>query len=284
MKLNGKNKLLLGIGSVAVIFGTYFIYEHLMYVSTDDAQIGAHVVMLSSRVNGTIQRVLVEENQKVKAGDTLAQIDTSDYSNASQAAQAQVASLVARYKESEVNYQRAVDLLREQAIPRERYDEAQASYKELSAKLKAAQAQNSQADLNVSYTKIIAPNDGTIARKSVEPGQFVPAGQALFGFVGSNDRWVTANLKETEMSEVHIGQRVRIDVDALTGDHFEGEVESISPSTGAVFSLLPPDNSTGNFTKVVQRVPVRIKLTNLKAGDIDRLQAGLSAVVGIRVR
>ncbi len=283
MKLTKKNKLVLALASAALVFGTYFVYQHFVYVSSDDAQVGAHVVMLSSRVNGTILKVLVDENQKVKAGDTLAQIDTSDYSNASQAAQAQVASLEARYKEAEVNFHRAVDLLREQAIPRERYDEAQASFKELSAKLKAAQAQNDQANLNVSYTKIIAPNDGTVARKSVEPGQFVPAGQALFGFVASNERWVTANLKETEMSEVHIGQHVRIDIDALAGERFEGEVESISPSTGAIFSLLPPDNSTGNFTKVVQRVPVRIKLTNLKPVDIERLQAGLSAVVGIRV-
>lgn len=279
-----RKRILSALGALTVLGVFYFTYRHLTYVSTDDAQVNAHVVMLSSRVGGTIQKVLVEENQKVKAGDTLAQIDTSDYSNAREVAIAQVASLEARVREAEVNYKRASDLLKEQAISREQYDAAAAAYKDQAGKLKAAQAQNEQANLNVSYTKIVAPSDGMVARKSVEPGQFVPAGQPLFGFVSANGRWVTANLKETELTHVHVGQKAYVDVDAISRRSFEGEVESISPSTGAVFSLLPPDNSTGNFTKVVQRVPVRVKLNNLTAEDLDQLQAGLSAVVDIRVR
>lgn len=278
-----KKKILIPAAVVLGLATLYFTYSHWAYVSTDNAQIGAHVTMLSSRVGGTIVKVLVEENQRVKAGDTLAQIDTSDFSNASEAAEAQVASLEARYREAELNYRRAADLIKEQAIPRERYDDALATYKELGAKLKASRAQLEQANLNVSYTRIVAPEDGMVARKSVERGQFVPAGQPLFGFVASRERWVNANLKETELGDVHVGQKVRVDVDAIPGRSFEGEVESISPSTGALFSLLPPDNATGNFTKVVQRVPVRIKLAKLSTGDIDLLQAGLSAEIKIRV-
>jgi membrane fusion protein (multidrug efflux system) len=159
-----------------------------------------------------------------------------------------------------------------------------AAFKDLSAKTQAAKAKFDQANLNVSYTRIIAPSDGTIARKSVEPGQFVPAGQPLFGFVASKERWVTANLKETELSGVKVGNKAYVDVDAIDGKKFHGVVESISPSTGATFSLLPPDNATGNFTKVVQRVPVRIRLTELTDEDVDRLQAGLSATIAIRIR
>lgn len=266
---------------VAVV--AYFTYENYMHVSTDNAQVAAHFLMLSSRVNGTISKVFVEDNQKVKAGDILAQIDTSDYSNAKIAAQAQVSSLEARVNEARTNYNRADELFKTQAISKERYDKASADLKDLEAKLKAAKSQAEQAGLNESYTRIVAPTDGVIAKKSVEPGQFVPAGQPLFGFVAENKRWVVANLKETELKDIKLGQKVKVEVDAVSGKHFEGKVVSISPSTGAAFSLLPPDNATGNFTKVVQRVPVKIELDNLTESDVDALQLGLSAVVSIRV-
>lgn len=231
---------------VIAALAIYLTYVSYMHVSTDNAQVSAHFLMLSSRVNGTISQVFVEDHQKVKAGDILAQIDTSDYS-------------------------------------KERYDKASADIKDLEAKLKAAKSQAEQAGLSESYTRIVAPSDGVIAKKAVEPGQYVPAGQPLFGFVSENKRWVVANLKETELKNVKLGQKVKIEVDAISGKHFEGKVVSIAPSTGAVFSLLPPDNATGNFTKVVQRVPVKIELENLTEKDVDALQLGLSAVVSIIV-
>jgi membrane fusion protein (multidrug efflux system) len=279
-----KKKILGAVVAAVVILSGYMLWNHLTYVSTDNAQIGAHVTMLSSRVNGTIQKVMFDENQRVKAGDVLAQIDTSDYSNASTAAQAEVASLEARTREAETNFKRAEDLFKQQVISRERYENATATFKDLSAKTQAAKAKFEQATLNVSYTRIIAPSDGTIARKSIEPGQYVPAGQPLFGFVASKERWVTANLKETELAGVKVGDPASVEVDAIDGKTFKGVVESISPSTGALFSLLPPDNATGNFTKVVQRVPVRIRLTELSDEDVARLQAGLSATIWIRIR
>jgi membrane fusion protein (multidrug efflux system) len=271
------------VAVILLALAAYFSYDSYLHVSTDNAQISAHFLMLSSRVNGTISKVFVEDHQKVKAGDILAQIDTSDYSNAKTAAVAQVTSLEARVNEARVNFKRAEELIRTQAISKERFDKASADLKDLDAKLKAANSQAEQAGLNESYTRIIAPNDGIIARKAVEPGQFVPAGQPLFGFVAENKRWVLANLKETELQDVRLGQKVNIHVDALSGQKFEGKVISIAPSTGAVFSLLPPDNATGNFTKVVQRIPVKIELENLSEKDVDALQLGLSAVISIIV-
>jgi membrane fusion protein, multidrug efflux system len=279
-KLFGITVLILAI----VIFGGYYAYQSYLYVSTDNAQVGAHVTMLSCRVNGTVQKVHVEENQRVKAGELLAEIDTSDYSNALEEAEAQVASLKARFREAELNYRRSENLVRNLAVSQERFDNAKAQYKDQEAKLKAAQAQLEQASLNVSYTKVIAPTDGIIAKKSVEKGQFVPVGQPLFGFVETNERWVIANLKETELENVRLGSKAYITVDAISDRKFVGSVESISPSTGALFSLLPPDNATGNFTKVVQRIPVRIKLDSLSDDDAEALRAGLSVVVAIRVR
>ncbi|MDB5039179.1 MAG: hypothetical protein JWQ35_2707, partial [Bacteriovoracaceae bacterium] len=184
--------------------------------------------------------------------------------------------------EAETNFKRAQDLFKTQAISRERFDNAQATFKDLDAKMKAAQAQLAQASLNLDYTKIVAPAAGTVARKSIEVGQTVMPGQALFGFVDGQSRWVTANLKETQLEDVKLGRPAVVEIDALSGKKFKGEVESVSPSTGAVFSLLPPDNSTGNFTKVVQRVSVRIKLLDLKPEDIQKLQVGLSAFVTIQ--
>ena len=111
----------------------------------------------------------------------------------------------------------------------------------------------------------------------------IPAGQSLFGFVSSSERWVEANFKETQLSSVKPGQKVDVTVDAIDGRTFEGTVESKGAATGATFTLLPPDNATGNFTKVVQRVPVKIVLKNLSPTDVDDLAAGLSAVVSVKV-
>lgn len=280
---NKMKKLGIPVIVILIIIGAYLSYDSYLHVSTDNAQVSAHFLMLSSRVNGTISKVFVEDHQKVKAGDILAQIDTSDYSNAKTAAVAQVTSLEARVNEARVNFKRAEELIRTQAISKERFDKALADFKDLDAKLKAAKSQAEQAGLNESYTRIIAPNDGIIARKAVEPGQFVPAGQPLFGFVAENKRWILANLKETELQDVKIGQKVKIHVDALEGKNYQGKVVSIAPSTGAVFSLLPPDNATGNFTKVVQRIPVKIEFENLSEKDVDALQLGLSAVISIVV-
>jgi membrane fusion protein, multidrug efflux system len=120
-----------------------------------------------------------------------------------------------------------------------------------------------------------------VARKSAEVGQLAAPGVALVGFVGAEERWITANFKETEIEGIKVGAKVDIEVDAIGGRKFKGLVESISASTGARFTMIPPDNATGNFTKVVQRVPVRIKFENLSTDDIQVLRAGLSADVSV---
>ncbi|HEV8481721.1 MAG TPA: HlyD family secretion protein [Candidatus Eisenbacteria bacterium] len=148
------------------------------------------------------------------------------------------------------------------------------------AKSASALAARDQAALQLSYTKITAPSDGVVSKKDVEVGQLVQAGQPLFSIVPLSDVWVTANLKETQLSHVNAGDRVAVTVDTYPGRKFYGRVESLSPATGATFSLLPPDNATGNFTKVVQRVPVRIRL---EGGEdpLHPLRPGMSVKVDI---
>ncbi len=147
--------------------------------------------------------------------------------------------------------------------------------------VQAARAAVTEAQLQLSYARIAAPESGVVARKNVEPGQYVNPGQALMAVVPLSNVWVTANLKETQLKGVGIGSPADVTVDAYPGMTFHGKVESISPATGAQFSLLPPENATGNFTKVVQRVPVRIRL-NPSGNPNVPLRPGMSAEVSIR--
>ena len=128
------------------------------------------------------------------------------------------------------------------------------------ARVKQAEASVKQAELNLEYTTIKAPFKGTVSRKTVQPGQVVQPGQPLMTIIALEQVWITANFKETQLEDMRAGQRVAIDVDAYGGRNFSGKVETIAPATGARFSLLPPENASGNFVKVVQRVPVKIVL------------------------
>jgi membrane fusion protein, multidrug efflux system len=150
------------------------------------------------------------------------------------------------------------------------------------ANVAAARARLEQARLNLSYTRIVAPVDGTVAQKNVEVGQYVQPGQSLVAVVPTQGTYVLANYKETQLERVRVGQPARFTVDAYPGTTFTGSVESISPGTGSVFSLLPPENASGNFTKVVQRVPVRIRITSA-ANPQTPLRAGMSAVATVEV-
>jgi membrane fusion protein (multidrug efflux system) len=148
------------------------------------------------------------------------------------------------------------------------------------ARLQAAAAARDNAALQLGYTKVTAPEAGIVSRKQVEPGQLVQAGQPLLTIVSDTGVWVTANFKETQLERIRVGQEVEVEVDAYKGETVKGRVESVSAATGSKFALLPPDNATGNFTKVVQRVPVRIAITE-GLGPDRPLRPGMSVVVNV---
>ena len=166
---------------------------------------------------------------------------------------------------------------------REQVQAALAAASGASARTLSAHAIRDRAALDLSYTRIIAPSDGVVSRKTVEVGQYVQAGQALLSVVPLEDVWVVANLKETEIRDVNPGDRAEIVVDAYPGRKFTGHVESLSPATGARFSLLPPDNATGNFTKVVQRIPVRIRVDG-RTDPAHPLRPGMSVTATVVTR
>jgi membrane fusion protein, multidrug efflux system len=139
------------------------------------------------------------------------------------------------------------------------------------------------AKLQLSYAYLIAPCDGFISRKNVQPGQLINAGQIVMSIVDDSELWITANFKETQIENMKQGQDVEVKVDAYSGKKFKGKIESIQAATGSKFSLLPADNATGNFVKVVQRVPVRIALEDDKTDQFD-LRAGMNVTVAVKVK
>lgn len=160
---------------------------------------------------------------------------------------------------------------------------SQASRKTAQAKVLEARAALEVAEINLNRTQIVAPFDGIVSKKSVQLGQQLAVGQPIMAVIPASGAWIVANLKETQMHTLHPGQKVEVEVDSLPAHKFVGHLESLSQGTGATFALLPPDNATGNFTKVVQRVPVKI-LLEPKQPDIEKLRVGLSTQVTIETK
>lgn len=357
--------------------------------STDDAQINGHLIQVSARISGQVTKVYVGENQVVKAGDMIAELDPRDYQVAVENAEAALASARANAAAAQVNVpittvntgsnlsaaganlsgshaameqsqqqleaararvakakadnikaqadlERYKPLVAKDVISKQQFDaavaaadatraalsdarhseqaaaqgvqvahdRASASQAELKyaqtapqqvaaqsarakqalAQVQQAQAQLDQAKLNLSYTKIVAPAAGIITRKSVEINQNVAPGQNLLMLVSLEDMWVTANFKETQLKHMAAGQSARIKVD-MTGKTYHGVVTQTGGATGSVLSLFPPENATGNYVKVVQRLPVRIDFTDLKTEDPKHLlRPGLSVEPKVKVK
>lgn len=276
---------------IAAGFFGYREFEHMMtFEETDDAFVAAHVHTITAKVPGMVTNVLVDDHMEVKKGQLLVKLDAREYEaqvRISQSKNRKASQDVARmrrghtdYDEDEEGNVEGVDLSSPEAYaPDEQriLDEYHASAAESSNELKRAL-------LNIEYTSIVAPADGRIGKRSVESGQMVGAGQAVMALVEPNP-WINANFKETQLGRIRVGQEVEIKVDAIPDHKFKGKVESIAAASGATYSLLPPDNATGNFTKIVQRVPVKIVFDpGETTGYEDRIAAGMSTVVEVRVR
>ncbi|PYO96550.1 MAG: HlyD family secretion protein [Gemmatimonadetes bacterium] len=272
--------VLLGLVAVGV---RRWIYS-LNHVSTDNAQVDGHIIPILPKVGGYVIDVRTDENRSVKAGDTLVVLDDRDYkarlaqaeadlavalagvSNRARVgqAEAQVAQAQANAEKAHADLERIKPLAEKDIVPKQALDAAEATARAADAAL-------------------AAPSEGVVSKKTVEIGQLVQPGQPLMSEVPLSDVWVTANLKETQTADVTPGDPADFTVDAYGGRHFSGQVESLSPATGAKFSLLPPDNATGNFTKVVQRIPVRIRLAG-KNDPVRPLRPGMSVNVTITTK
>lgn len=372
---------------IAAGAGGYYWLQSRQFESTDDAEVEAHLSAISSRVDGAITRVYVDDNQIVKAGDPLVDLDPRDFQVAIDQTRAQLAqarsqvtaqqpnvpitqiesstnitgaeadvataeaavgvserdreSALARLAEAQANAAKAkadlsryTVLIKNEEVSQQEFDQVAATAKAQDASVDAnraavesaartvqqrqaqlaqvksrlsqykanapaqlairqanvlsqqanqqnAQAMLEQAELKLSYTKIVAPAAGIILKRSAEVGERISAGQQLMMIVQIGDLWVTADFKETQLHNIHSGQSVRLHVDALRQD-FDGYVETIGGSTGAVASVLPPENATGNYVKVVQRIPVRLRFKPNQNG-LDRLRPGMSVEPEVRI-
>ncbi len=305
------------IVAIGLIAGWLYSSYRKTHVSTDDAFVEGNIHTIAAKIYGTVKAIHVNDNQAVKKGDLLLEIDPSDYHVRLQEAtsalgveKAKLAEAATRIESAKANLDlaranlklaetdkiRAEKLIAEQVIPQERYDRAMTGYDVALAQLKAAEEQLRQAesqkvtqastirqkeaaaalaDMNYEYTKIYAPVDGYITRRSVQIGNQIQPGQPLMALVSLNDIWITANYKETEMGNIRPGQEVEIKVDSFPGKVFKGKVDSIMAGTGVSFSLFPAENATGNYVKVVQRIPVKIALQ--EGADKDHiLRIGMS--------
>ena len=272
-----------GGAALAVVlgFGLYLVLR-APSESTDDAAVDAHVIPVSAKVAGHVARVLVDDNQQVKAGALLAELDPRDFQTRLDQAKGKVASDRADSAKTGADLKRAAALFARDEASKQDLEHAQAAADAALAELSQSEAALRQAELDLSYTRIEAPEAGRVTRKAVEPGAYVSIGQPVLALV-PEDAWVVANFKETQLTRMRPGQPAEIRVDAYPDQRLRGHVDSIQAGTGARFSLLPAENATGNFIKVVQRVPVKIVLDDKPAGG-RVLAPGMSveATVGLR--
>jgi membrane fusion protein, multidrug efflux system len=335
--------LLIGAGLMAFAVAAYFGWQYWTVgrfeISTDDAYVQAHSVLISPKVSGYISEVPVDDNQSVKAGEVLARIDPRDYQTALDQALANVAAaqasintlnqqiaqqkLVIEQDRQQVVWDQAALVFSQQDFQRytqlaktgygtvQRAQQAQADITERQAALQhdttvvaaaekqidvfegqlaqanatlaQQQAMEHQAELNLSYTTITAPVDGTVGVRTLRVGEYVQAGTQLMAIAPLQAVYIVANYKETQLTDVQPGQAVTIDIDTFPGTTVHGHVDSLAPASGQEFALLPPDNATGNFTKIVQRIPVKITIDKNES-LLGRLRPGMSVEPTIDTR
>jgi membrane fusion protein (multidrug efflux system) len=254
-------------GIVAAIAVSFYVYDAFTHEETDDAYVTGHLHAVSPRINGTVTDVMVDDNQFVHEGDVLAKLDPAIY-------QQMEAGAKANLDTAQSNLARQEPLVATHAIAPEDVDKTR-NTRDVDL------AEYELAKLQIDYSTITAPASGYIGRKNVEVGNRVSSGQTLMVVVDPN-LWVVANFKETQLAKMKPGQPVRISIDSIPDKVFDGTVDSFSPATGNEFALLPADNSTGNFTKIVQRVPVKVVFNRESIrGYEERIRAGESAVVKV---
>jgi multidrug resistance efflux pump len=256
-----RKRVLVISAAVVIAAATYFAWNAFHYEDTDTAEVRGHVMPVSARINGNIKDVYVSEGQLVHAGEVLVTIDPQDYKNAEELAQVNLSEGLFTAASSDRNVSADAEVSR-------RY------------------LQLAQAELNLSYAVICSPVTGIVGKKSVEIGQNVSIGQELIDVVPADDLWVTANFKETQLAHMRPGQPVEIKVDAY-GRKWNGRVTNLGGGTVSVLRLVPPEKATGNYAKVVQRVPVRIDFDRSEGQKFNTeglLKPGLSVEPKVRVR
>lgn len=279
---NGKKFIIIFFFAASLLvwlgFRTYCHY----YLNTDNAYVNANVVQLAPRITGKVIKLYVKNNQYVKKDQPLFDIDPEPFQLAINSAQAELALSLAELENSQTTKDRKLSLIPKKFLSQQEGDNAITQFKSALAKVEEAKAALAEATLNMTYTKVTAPTSGWITNLSLRMGNIVLANQTLFALISDEEFWVDANFKETEMGVVKPGQTAAIVTDLYPHHPFAGVIESISSGSGTAFSLLPPQNATGNWVKVTQRIPVRVRILN---PDLKfPLRIGISAEVTVNLK
>ena len=268
--------LLLVIVTVASLSGLYWFFFLKNYVSTDNAYVGAEIAQVTPSTGGTVKEINVIDTQKVKAGDVLVVIDDADTKLALAQATAQLAQMQTNLDRSKIDFERRQALAASGSVSGEELTTAENAYKAAQAAYDATKAIGEQAQIDVDRTIIKAPIDGVIAKRTVQLGQRVQIGTPLLSVVPLDKVHVDGNFKEVQLRKVKIGMPVELESDIYGDDvKYHGKVAGFSGGTGAAFAIIPAQNATGNWIKVVQRLPVRIELNPKELAE-HPLQVGLS--------
>jgi len=259
----------------------YYLYGQV-YLSTDDAYLNANVVQIAPRVTGQVLQLQVVNNQFVRKGDLLFTINPEPFQIAIAQAEAQLAMSRADMTDAQITATRVLTMVKKKFQAAQEGDTALAHLNKAKAAVDLAQANLDQARLNLSYTQIVAPTSGWVANVTLGRGTIVTANQPLFALISDTEFWADTNFKETNLEKIKPGQTATIKVDMYPKHPFKGVVESISGGSGTAFALLPPENATGNWVKVAQRVPVRVHILN--TDPRYPLRIGTSSTVTIKVR
>ncbi|MGA7749080.1 MAG: HlyD family secretion protein [Gallionella sp.] len=321
-----KKTIAITLALIALLAGFAFMHYSELSRSTENAYINADVVNVASQVAGRVTAVYVKDNQLVRKGDPLFDIDPEPFTIALSRAQADLALArqTARQDNAEISvaraqiaqsesdltnartiYARDQELVEQHFLSQQSLDDAQTRMQALQASLEQArakltkalsapekpeergdvlkaQAAIAQATLDLEHTHVTAAQDGQISNLTLTAGSLVGIGEPLFALIAQDSFHIDANFKETELFGIHPGQEVDIQIDMYPGQHFKGTVESLSGGTGTAFSLLPPQNATGNWVKIAQRVPVRIKFAPTDAEH--PLRIGATATVSVQLK
>ena len=356
-KPNKTAKIINYLVLILVLIGLFWVVKAYFNIGNDRytnaSQVETFINPINTRVSAYIKEIRFIEHQYVKKGDTLIILDDREIqtqlgqaeaaymsatasknavsnsvktasnnvntaSSNAQSAKANIGATKARLWNAEQNYKRYENLMKDEAVTRQQFDQIKSDYEAQKAQLEAQILQYqavantkttselsvnevqsrlgmndaeikrtenalAMAKLNLSYTVITAPHDGIMGRRTVNIGQLLNPSQQVATIVDINNLWITANYREKQMENVTIGGLAKIKVDALGGKEFEGKITAISGATGARYSAVPVDNSTGNFVKVQQRIPVRIEFTeNNKPEDLKLLRAGMNVEVTLK--
>lgn len=337
-----RKKITWGVFSVLLLFLVagilYYFFVYRFYQSTDNAYVQADVTWVMPKISGEVMGLLINDNQVVKKGETLAVLDHRDYQARYDQARSVVSLKEAALGVQQQNeksakssiieahsgvvaaqadltrlrkeFERYQDLLKDGVITRQNFEGVQSQYLTAQAQLSKAQAavnaakaqlgslqasraqfladiQSANANLNLyqvdlASSKVVSPVNGKVGSLAIQKGSRVSPQTRLMAIIPENSLYVQANFKETQIEKMHIGQKVKLKLDAYPSLTYTGKIESFSPASGATFSLMPPDNATGNFNKVVQRIPVRIAIDSSPHIDLIKPGMSVSATVDLR--